>query len=239
MRQDGSLKNALNGEYDFQIREVFKEAWTLVKGSKLIINFALIVYIFAAILVQRLISLIIDARFYLLSHDYIKAFAAEQAQTLLAMPIILPLFAGVIMLGIKRASLKEIKIPSIFNYYVLVWPLVFVSIFGNLAILLGTLLFILPGIYLSVGLSFTTVLIIDKQLGILEAIKISIKAVHQRWWKFFGLYFALSLITIMTTFFTFGIGLIWMVPFIFIVKGVLYRKVFGYSNPQNVPDDTF
>ena len=154
MLENGSIQSALRGEYDFTVKEVFREAWMLLKGAKLILNISLFIYIVMAIIVQKIISLVIDPQAYYNAHQYVYAIAADETQSLLSLPIIVPIITGIVMLGIQRASLKKITIPSIFNYYVIVWPLVLASILVGLSVLLGFLFLIIPGIYLSVAFSF-------------------------------------------------------------------------------------
>ncbi len=236
MQNNILMNNTLSEDNNFNLKEVFNEAWILLKGSKLIFNISLIIYVFIGTVLQKLLSLYIHPQIFFNLHQYAKGMFADEAQTLLSLPILAPIIAGIVMLGVKRASLKQITIPSIFSYYTIVWHLVFASILVSISVLIGFMLFILPGIYLAVSFSFTTQLIIDKQLGVIEAMKTSLLAVNKKWFKFFGIY--MSLIGLfMLSMLTLGIALIWLLPFIFIVNGILYKKVFGYSNPQNIQDD--
>ena len=237
MTTNGSVETALCGEYDFTIKDIFKEAWMLVKGSKLIFNISLLLYILIAIVLQKLISLAINPQIYYASHDIIKAMLADETQSLLSLPIIAPITAGIVMLGVKRSALKKITILSIFNYYTITWSLVFASILVSLTTFMGFIFFILPGIYLAVAFSFTTPLIVDKQFGVLKAMKTSLLAVHKKWFKFFTIYASLVIMVLLSIVFTLGITLIWLLPFIFIVNGILYKRIFGYSNPQNIEND--
>lgn len=237
MTNNGSLETALRGEYYFTLKEIFKKAWMLTRGSKLIFNISLLIYILLAIILQKIISLIVNPQIYYASHDIIKAILADETQSLLSLPIIAPITAGIVMLGVKRSALKKITIASIFNYYTIMWSLVFASIFVSLATLAGFVFFIIPGIYLAVAFSFTTPLIADKRLGIFQAMKTSLLAVHKQWFKFFTIYASLIVMVLMAILFTFGIALIWLLPFIFIVNGILYKTVFGYTNFENTEDD--
>lgn len=237
MQENGSLNSALNEEYDFTIKEILSEAWNLIDGIKLKINIAFFLYITVAVILSTFLSYIFDPKIYYDSHQLLKGFLSEQAQSLLSLPILMPIISGIVMLAIKRASHKKTEILSIFNYYILVWPLVFASLLVNVVVILGFVMLIIPGIYLSITFAFVIPLIIDKQLGIIDAMKTSFNVVKKRWFKFFGLYLILALISILSIF-TLGIGLIWALPLSFMVNAVLYRRLFGYSNLEKIEDET-
>ncbi|WP_345993639.1 hypothetical protein [Sulfurimonas sp. HSL-1716] len=237
MQENGSLDSALNQEYDFTIKEILSEAWELTNGAKLILNVSFILYILVAVVLSTLLSYIFDPKIYYDSHEFLKGFLSEQAQSLLSLPILMPIISGIVMMAIKRAAHKKIEVLSIFNYYVLVWPLVFASLFVNAVVIIGFLLLIIPGIYLSITFAFVIPLIIDKQLDILDAMKTSFKVVRKRWFKFFGVYLILIFLSILSLL-TFGIGFIWVLPLSFMTNGVLYRRLFGYSNLENIEDES-
>jgi len=92
--------------------------------------------------------------------------------------------------------------------------------------LIGFLLLILPGIYLSIAYVFTLPLIVDKEMDIWDAMETSRKAVTKHWFKVFGLFILLSLIMALGAL-ALGIGLIWAVPLLFVtLYGLLYPLIF-------------
>ena len=236
MLQNGSLSEAINGDFDFTIKEILKEAWERTEGAKFKFNISFFIYVFIAVILSTLLSHLFNPEVYYKTQQFFKGFLSEQAQTLLSLPILMPIMSGIIMMAIKRASYKRIEILSVFNYYVYVWPLVFASLLMNAIILIGFVLLIIPGIYLSITFAFTVPLIIDKQLGIIDALKTSFKAVSKHWWKFFGLYMLLFLFSLLSLL-TFGIGFIWVLPLSFMVNGVLYRRIFGFSNIERIESE--
>lgn len=236
IEENGSLGDALENNFDFTIKEILSEAWGLTKGAKLIFNLSFLLYILIAVVLSLLLSPLFNSKIHYESGEFIKGILSDQAQSLLSLPILMPIMAGIIMLAVQRASHKMIAVPMIFNYYILVWPLVFASLLINTAVILGLFLLIIPGIYLSITFVFTIPLIIDKQLGIIEAMKTSYSVVNKKWWKFFGLYMTLVFYCILCIF-TIGIGFIWVLPLTFLVNGVLYRRIFGYSNLIKIEDE--
>jgi len=221
-------KEDINIDYDFSISEVLAEAWERVNGSKLIFLAAIFIYVVIAGAMTVAVSFIFDSQSYYDAGMMLEGFLSDQAISWLTMPVTVPILTGIVMLGIKRAGNKEMEIPSIFNYYVLVWPLVFASILMNIFILAGFMLFVLPGIYLATAYMFTLPLIVDKNLQFFEAMETSRKAVTKHWFKLFGLNLAVVFIIGISAI-PAGIGLFWTIPLAFIANGILYRKIFGYE----------
>ena len=63
-------------------------------------------------------------------------------------------------------------------------------------------------------------------MDVWEAMEFSRKTVTKHWFKVFGLLFLLGLI-FLAGIMTFGIGLIWAVPLLFLtLYGLLYRSIF-------------
>ena len=92
-------------------------------------------------------------------------------------------------------------------------------------VVIGFLLLVLPGIYLSVAYALTLPLILDKGMGPWEALEASRKAIHKQWWSVFGLYLVMLFLFILAVI-PFGLGLIWIVPMSFVLIGVLYARLF-------------
>jgi len=91
---------------------------------------------------------------------------------------------------------------------------------------IGFCLFILPGIYLSVGYMLTLPLIMEKGLSPWQAMEASRKAIHKRWWTVLFTFILMSIITTLSAI-PLGIGLIWTVPMCSVLVGILYYHFFG------------
>ena len=230
----GSIDRALKGEYSISFHGVLTEAWQRTKGAKLIFLSATFVYAVMGAVMGMLLGLIFDSSVYYEAGMFMQGFLSDQAQSMLSLPVLLPVIVAIAMLGIKRATDNAIEISSIFDYYVLVWPLVFASLLMNLLITVGFMLLVLPGIYLAVAYAFTLPLMIDKKLGIWEAMELSRKSVTQQWFRFF-VYDIMIILLIVISAIPFGIGLIWTIPMAYIGYGILYRKMFGYGEPEHKP----
>jgi len=92
--------------------------------------------------------------------------------------------------------------------------------------ILGFILLVLPGIYLTIAYIFTLPLIVDKGMDVWQAMELSRKMVTKHWFKVFGLMLILSIIMGLGAL-AFGVGLIWAVPLMFVtLYGLLYPLMF-------------
>ncbi len=214
-----------NENYDFSIIQVIKEAYEKSYGNKTVINLAVTALVIISLVLGQVTSLVFNSASLFAQQLFLQGFISSQAENLLALPIIAPISVGLIMLGIKANRGEEIKVPMIFDYFVLVWPIFFVSLAVNVSTLLGYVVFVLPGIYLAFALMFSSVLLVDKKLSVLDAMKLSMKAVNKHWFKFLGYGISFALISILAVI-PLGIGLLWSVPMSVIGFGILYSKMF-------------
>jgi uncharacterized membrane protein len=99
-------------------------------------------------------------------------------------------------------------------------------------IVVGFMLLVLPGIYLAVAYSFALPLIVDKKIGVWEAMELSRKTITKQWFSFFGLGIVAALFLIVSAI-PFGIGLIWSLPTVYIAYGLLYHRLFDDVDEVN------
>ena len=229
MFQDqGSLERAVKGDYSFRVGEILSEAWERVNGAKLKIIAAMFIYVVIASIATAVVTFFLDPQPYYDAGETFRGLMTDLVVGWLVSPITVPLSLGLLLLGYSRANDEELRIESIFDYYILVWPLVFASIFIALLTYIGLMLLILPGIYLSIAYSFTLPLMADKGLGIWGAMEVSRQAVSKHWFTVFGVNVSLILLVVLSAI-PLGIGLIWTVPLVMIAQGVMYRKIFGWK----------
>ncbi len=209
-------------EYDFDIIELIKEGFRRIEGVKGTFVAAFALYIFAAIILQIVLGYFFPSPPAPAEPNYLN----QQIVTILSYPVLMPLMAGIIMLAINHSRGEEIEYRSIFNYYHLTGTLSFAAILIYIMTVIGFILLILPGIYLSIAYVFTLPLIVDKNMTVWEAMEFSRKSVTKHWFKVFGLLFLLSLMMAVGTL-ALGIGLIWAVPLMFVtLYGLLYPLIF-------------
>lgn len=221
--ESGSLEGGLAGNYQFAIGEVLSEAWDKTKGVKGTFVLAMFLYF--------VINAFAD---FLLELAGIRSGTADEANlgfafwlgTLVHMVVVAPLTAGLWVMGARRAAGAEIRATMLFDYYGMFLPILGLTLLLYLLVVIGLALLVIPGIYLAVGYSLALLLLVDKGLGVWEALESSRKAVTHHWFGFLGLALVLILINV-ATIFTLFIGLIWTIPLSQISFGILYRRVFG------------
>lgn len=127
----------------------------------------------------------------------------------LSIYIVGALFSGIICAmiqsGLLWMFLKIIrgKTPDYGDLFVafkepkLAVTLVLVNLVATLAILLGFVALIIPGIYLSVAFAFVLIVAIDRRTGVFEALGFSRKIVAGQWWRVFALFLLNGVIAIL------------------------------------------
>ena len=207
------------GGAGFGIGELLSSAWQLTKGVKLIFWIAIIL-MYLVLLPFELVS------------EFIWGGGVEGEVSIgevildCVSSALWSIFtAGLIMMGINRARYEEVQWRDVTSGFSRALQIVIAALLQTVLITIGIFLLIVPGIYLMVGYSLTFGLIVDKNLSAWEAMEVSRKAIHGVWWKFFALLCLVVVITIISAI-PLGIGLIWTIPFSFILMGVVYIRLF-------------
>jgi len=216
------MENENIPEYDFDILEILKEGFTRTEGVKGRFIAAFIAYIVIALIVQVVLGIFFPSPPAPAEPNILN----QQIVTILSYPVLVPLMAGIIMLAVNYTRGESIEFKSIFNYYHLMGKLALAGILIYIMTIIGFVLLVLPGIYLSIAYVFTLPLIVDKGMDVWEAMELSRKTVTKHWFKVFALILLLSLIFGLGAL-AFGIGLIWAIPLMFItLYGLLYTSIF-------------
>ena len=93
----------------------------------------------------------------------------------------------------------------------------------------------MPGLYLLFAYMLALPLLVDKQLGIWEALETSRKAITPCWFRVVGLSL-ISAVVVAVSAIPLGIGLIWTLPFLGLVMAIVYRDLVGVSALNTTPD---
>ena len=225
----GSLERGLNGQFDFSIRAVIKECWARISGNKgtiwLAILIFLVVYGGVSIVISMLLKLV-----GLATPEVPSVSAAFILPSIISNILIgfatVPLSAGFWMLGLKLVTGQPAEATIVVGYYKKIVPLFLTYLAMYALIILGFCLLIIPGIYLSVAYFMALPLVVEKYLGVWQALEPSSKAVNHIWFKLFA-FFILVTIALVFAIIPLGIGLIWLVPMLILSYGVIYRSIFG------------
>lgn len=220
-----SIEEALSRGYDFTIGDLLSEAWQRVKGTKGIIIGGFVVF-YAVLLVA---SFLIGGFFGILgvvSDSPMLSVVVEMVVGIFASALAYPFMAGINMIGIRRAADQPISFNDIFSHFGRTVPLVITAIISMLLIYLGMILLIIPGLYLAIAYMLAIPLVVERGLSPWQALETSRKAITQHWFKVFGLFLLLGLITGISAI-PLGIGLVWTIPLFTVAIGILYRTIFG------------
>jgi hypothetical protein len=209
---------------DFTVGELIKEAWQKTKGAK--------ASIWGAMIVMYLILFGISfggmaayQGFYK-GTDPTMSMGVNGALQLVSGWLSMLMTGGVMLIGVRRAFNQRVSWKMVFAGFSKALSITIAIILQIILILIGFVLLVLPGIYLSVGYALTLPLILDKGMGPWEAMEASRKAIHKRWWSVLGLYLVMMLLYMVSAI-PLGLGLIWTVPMFFVLFGVLYVRFFG------------
>lgn len=216
LQEQPSVNYQANPNWD--ISSALKEAWQLVSGFKATIWGAILIYIG--------ILFAVSLPFEFIGKESIVMIIVSQIVVAL---VTYPLSAGMTMLGIKRSVGDATNAFMIFDYYSKTISIFLLYLLMIILIMIGLVLLILPGIYLMVAYSMAMPLLVEKNMGIWEALETSRKRINKCWFEMFVLYILLIFICSVAML-PLGIGLIWAVPFAIVLMAVVYRNLFGVGH---------
>jgi uncharacterized membrane protein len=229
----GTLQDGIEGNYDFSIIDVFLEAWQKTYGIKRTF--------FSAVLVYILIFVGIGLIFSMANHAILEAGAREGMspsmieiigsimaflQYMFKFVVSLPMLVGITMIGIYHSVDMPIRFSIVFDYFEYTIPIVIASILTSVLVAIGSLLLVIPGIYLMVAYYLTQPLIVEKNLKPWEAMEASRKSITHHWFKVFFIHIIMIIIFLLSII-SLGIAFIWTAPMMINVRGILYRIMFG------------
>lgn len=215
------LGEFMSANSDWSIGEVLKTANEKQVGFKL--NYVIAIIIYGAI--SMVITLVQEA-----SVGVEGDLAASLVEIIVTL-ILFPLGVGLGLLGIRRAAGKETPVSTLWEPYSHAIPLIVMFALMAVLIVAGFFLLVLPGIYLLIAYSFAPYLIVEKNMGVWQALETSRKAITQYWWRYFGLMLVAVLLIIIGAI-PLLIGLIWMLPIVAIATGEVFAKTFGSGDSE-------
>lgn len=229
---DTRLEQALAGEYEIDIKAAIKEGWekTGISRGAMLQGLAVVIVISITLL------LLIEA-FTVQNGLDKEAFNVQLITNLLLTALVAPFAAALVMMGVDTSVGKATRVADVFQFVSKTVILTITAILTSAIVQLGLLLFIIPGLYMIIATGFAVPLVLDRKLLPAQAIISSIKVVNHQWLEFVKLYAMFFLLAVLVIV-TFGIALIWVAPFYYNVKGVLYREIFGVYAQTPVADNT-
>ena len=139
--------------------------------------------------------------------------------------------SGALMVGFMGfflgiAQENEARLETLFIGFRRFWKSLGVYFFYTLFILLWTLLLIIPGIIATFRYAMVFFIVADDEdCGAFEALGRSKEMMKGNKWKYFCLQWRFIWWSLLATFFTFGIGFLWLVPYMQTAQAKFYEDV--------------
>jgi uncharacterized membrane protein len=142
---------------------------------------------------------------------------------------IFTILSFIIRIGYTKIFLKiydgdKPEFTEIFKSYALFWKYLGLTILLVLSVGLGLVLLIIPGIYIALRLSFSSLILVDTNIGIIDSMKESWRITKDHISKLFLFWITIALINIAGVI-LFGIGLVASVPISLFASIYVYREL--------------
>jgi len=232
-RAGGSIEDAISGNIEISMTGTMGEAWRSLKGFKMKCHVAFLLYFIIAI-GAAFASAPAIIGFTAIGADLQTATILGSVIQMVASIVVMPMFMGIHIMGMRHAENKSVSAGSIFGYFNKIPAIFLCYLMMIIMIMLGTVLLILPGIYLMYAYMFAMPLVVEKNLPAWRALEISRKALTRTWFRFFGLVLLLMLINVIAMI-PLGIGMIWSIPWSVLTMSMVYTKLFG-AEPHTLSD---
>jgi uncharacterized membrane protein len=144
----------------------------------------------------------------------------------LSLVISTPLFMGNFIVSAKLLQGQTPTFRDFFLRFHYVLPLLLLSLVAGIFIGIGTLLLVVPGVYLAVAYLFAAVLVVDRHLDFWRAMEMSRHTVTPRWFGYFAFALLLSLLNLAGALLL-GLGLLVTIPVSFCALAVAYADLSG------------
>lgn len=214
----------------FSIRDLYKRAWRITSANlgKIILYQLLGVAVFFAL------AFLI----YLIFPTGEKASVGSQLGNSLLNHLVGIAFAiGATHLALKFSNYEPVQLSDFFTKQNLFITFLLAAFLGGLAVFLGLIAFIIPGIFIAVRFSLYNYFIVDKNEGITESLTRSWNTVKGASWKVLG-FFLLNILINMLGALLLGVGLLFTYPITKIATALLYRTLKNQTDITILADET-
>ncbi|WP_234496012.1 hypothetical protein [Vibrio maritimus] len=231
----GTIERAISGKYELKAGAVFHEAWQQTMKHFLSFSPAIVALIvvqlgifYIALKLQLGDPSVILQGFQdpsLLNEGIFQAiFVANFSYEVVSAPV----YAGISLMAMSHAAGLTTKPRHIAKGLQYTVPVIIATLFSLMLQGIVSMIFPFLSMYLSLAFSQSILLICEKKVPPLQSLLLSLRAVNKKIFVLSGIYLLLVLMFIVGAMF-YGIGLIFVLPFFFHVKGILYREMFGIT----------
>ena len=235
----GSLEKSLNGQTKLDLKAIAQEAWDLSKKGKTEVMQGVMLLIFIVIVFAWVLQNVLG----------ISEVSDITPRTKVAMGFIFtaisaPIMAAMLLLGMSQSvGLKPAFIPllkrALSSLLVILLALllsILVDISGQVLSLASLVFGYTAVLYLTMATGFSMMILIEKKLPPSQTIIQSFKVFNKHWAPL-SIFYMGSLALLLLGMLSLGVAYIWLIPFYFNFKGVLYRELFGIT-VKNENDST-
>ena len=134
---------------------------------------------------------------FVMTHQWVMVLSA--ALFVIGLILLFAVIAGVIKVFFNLYARREVSLADFFEGTKRALPLFMLSILVGLCVMVGFILFIIPGIYLAIRLAFAKFIIVNENIGVVDALKKSWYVSKGQYWNIVGLYTLVFLIASMHT----------------------------------------
>ena len=140
-----------------------------------------------------------------------------------------PLLMGNFIVSAKLLQGQTPEFSDFFQGFQHFLPLLLLSLVAGLFIGIGTILLIVPGVYLAVAYLFASYLVVDRRLDFWPAMELSRLTVNPRWFGYFAFMLLLALLNLAGAVLL-GVGLLVTIPLSFCTVTAAYADIFGFQS---------
>ena len=117
------------------------------------------------------------------------------------------------------------------------WKSLFLVVVLTAGIMIGFMLLLIPGIYLSVVWYYAMYLLVDKKMDIFETLQTSRKLVHdQGFWKIFGVLLVINIVnSFLSAIPVIGLAALFLIPFIMMIFVTMYENAISGDAADEAP----
>ncbi|MEZ9411613.1 hypothetical protein [Vibrio lentus] len=229
----GSIDRALSGDYELKATAVFQEAWKYTVSHFLSFSPAIVALMFVQLAIfyialklqlgdpAVILDAVIDPEAFtpqIVESIFIANFSYEVVSA--------PIYAGISLMAMSHAAGLHTKTRHIGKGLQFTVPVILVTLFSLMLQGIAGMLLPFLSIYFSLAFSHSILLICDKKVPPMQSLLLSLRAVNKKIFTVASIYLLVMLMFIVAAM-MYGIGLIFVLPFFFHVKGILYREMFG------------
>ncbi len=224
-RVGGNVDDAIAGNFEVNMLETLGEAWRGLKGFKLKCHIALALYMLVIIVALIALAVVVGIVAASGGDESVITILSIVFQVVIT-AVSLPMGFAILIMAMRHAHDKSVSAGEVFRHFGATGRLFLTYVIQMILIWIGIMLLVLPGIYLMFAYIYAMPLVVEKKMGVWQALETSRKAVTKVWFRFFGLMMLMMLINGLGVL-TLGIAWIWTVPWSILAMTMVYEKIFG------------